>query len=382
MLLRAFAVLLLSSAGGQAYSVLSHEAIVDSAWQGYLAPAIEKRFGKQTPEALTEARAYAYGGCVIQDMGYYPLSSKFFSDLLHYVRSGDFVVEQLQGAKDVKEYAFALGSLAHYVADNTGHYATNRAVPMMYPKKRRQFGDVMTYADYPAGHIQTEFSFDVLQVARGRYKSDDYHQYVGFEVAEDLLKRSFANVYGFELKDIFAAFDLALGTYRWSVSELLPKMTRVALADKEHSFEHTRTAYEKRYGRKYRRPGFGARLMAWILRVVPKVGPFKALAFRPPTQEVEKLFLATFDSTVKNYEELLTAEQGGGLQLKNTNLDDGKPSARGEYQYADRAFSKLREKLDKLPQDQIPPALRAELSRWAEQSTSGSSKKRSSPIRQ
>ena len=75
----------------RAYAVLSHEAIIDSAWDANIRPLLLKRFPNATPEEMKEAHGYAYGGVIIQDMGYYPHGSKFFSDLTHYVRSGDFV---------------------------------------------------------------------------------------------------------------------------------------------------------------------------------------------------------------------------------------------------------------------------------------------------
>src|ERR1700678_1412421 len=103
-----------------AYSVLTHEAIIDSAWPKILRPLILQRFPAATDDQLREAHAYAYGGAIIQDMGYYPFGSKFFSDLVHYTRTGDFVVALIEDAgqsQDINDYAFALGALAHYAAD-------------------------------------------------------------------------------------------------------------------------------------------------------------------------------------------------------------------------------------------------------------------------
>ncbi|HTK94099.1 MAG TPA: zinc dependent phospholipase C family protein, partial [Terriglobales bacterium] len=94
----------------RAYSVLSHEELIDMAWDGSIAPLLRTKFPKATPEEIKAAEAYAYGGCVIQDLGYYPFGSKFFSDLVHYVRSGDFVMALLHDAQNLNEYAFALGA--------------------------------------------------------------------------------------------------------------------------------------------------------------------------------------------------------------------------------------------------------------------------------
>ena len=168
-----------------AYSALSHEAIIDAAWDGSIEPALRARF-HPTPDELKGARAFAYGGSLIQDIGYYPFSSRFFGNLTHYVRSGDFVEAMIREATDVTEYAFALGALAHYAADNTGHpLAVNRAVPVAVSRScASEFGDVVTYEQSRSAHLKTEFGFDVVQVARGQYASGAYHDFIGFEVSK------------------------------------------------------------------------------------------------------------------------------------------------------------------------------------------------------
>src|SRR5215510_8517857 len=211
------------------YSVLAHEAIVDSSWKDSIEPLLLQRFPRASARDLKKAHAYAYGGSIIQDMGYYPFGSHFFTDLTHYVRSGDFVTTMLREAKDLNEYAFAMGALAHHAADSNGHaIAVNRVVPILYPKLKRKYGDEVTYADDPGKHLKTEFGFDVLQIAKGRYASDAYHDFIGFEVSKPVLERAFQQTYGLELTDVFGTLDLAIGTYRWTVSGLVPKMSRVA----------------------------------------------------------------------------------------------------------------------------------------------------------
>ena len=343
-----------------AYSVLSHEALVDSAWDKQIKPLLLKRFPQSTPEDLQNSRAYAYGGCIIQDMGYYPFGNKFFSDLVHYVRPGDFVSELIRDSQDLNEYAFALGAMAHYAADASGHrIATNRAVAILYPKMRAKFGDEVTYEDFPAGHIQTEFAFDVLQVSQGLYAPDAFHSFIGFEVAKPLLERAFLANYGIEMKDVFKNEDLAIGTYRHTVSGLIPKMTKVALATREKQMEKatpnfnrkkfayrlTRREYEKDFGKGYYRPGIFDRIIAWMLEIVPKVGPFRALAFRPPTPEIDKLFLDSFRVAQTKYYALLNDTAAGHVELANVNLDTGLPTTPGKYQLADRAYERLAQKL-------------------------------------
>jgi hypothetical protein len=377
--LRPFALLALTICLSQAslgYSVLTHQAIIDSAWDDSIKPLLLKRFPAATAEQLRAAHAYAYGGAIIQDMGYYPFGSKFFTDLTHYVRSGDFIKALIAESQNLEEYAFSLGALAHHSADNNGHAkGTNRAVPVIYPKLRAKYGDEVTYAEDPSSHIKVEFGFDVVQVARGRYAPDAYHDFIGFKVAKELLQRAFAKTYGMELKDVFASLDLAIGTYRRTVSGLIPEMTKVAWELKKDEIEKSspgitrekfvynlsRSDYEKEYGRDYEKPGFGAKMTAWFVRVVPKVGPFKALAFKVPTPEAERLFMESFNATLDRYRLTLGQVQGQELDLQNTDFDTGRPTRAGEYKLADEAYAKLLVKLEKGDFKTISPELRREI---------------------
>ena len=353
-------LLLLSTSVFYGYSVLTHEAIVDSLWDVSIQKMLLERFPMATPEELEQAHAYVYGGCILQDMGYYPFSSKFFSDLTHYVRSGDFIVALIRESQDLDEYAFALGALAHYAADDSGHrIATNQAVPILYPDLRRKFGRTVTYWDNPVSHLRTEFGFDVLQVAQGRYAPDQYRKFIGFEVSKSLLERAFEDTYGLKMKDVFGNLDLALGSFRYSVGSIIPGMTKVAwrlkkdtvikeipgITKKKFLYNLSRSSYEKEWGLQYKRPGIGTRLLSWLLRVVPKTGPFKSLAFRAPTPEVEKMFMASFNATVDSYRALLANVDAGRMELVNENFDLGTPTVAGQYPGADLAYDKLLGKL-------------------------------------
>jgi hypothetical protein len=261
-----------------AYSVLTHEEIVDLLWKDDIQPRLLQRYPNSTPDDLKKAYAFAYGGSLVQDMGYYPFGSKYFSDLTHYVRSGDFIVNLINDATDLNEYAFALGALAHYAADNVGHPAVNQAVAIEFPKLRKKFGKEVTYADNPKAHIRTEFGFDVAQVAKNRYTSDRYHDFIGFEISKPVLERAFQDTYGIPLTDVVAKEDLAIGTFRRAISKIVPEMTRVALvARKKELVSETpnfnarkfryylsKTSYQKEWGKGYRRPGFGTRVLAFF----------------------------------------------------------------------------------------------------------------------
>lgn len=361
-----------------AYSVLTHEALIDRSWEREIKPLLLARFPGSTPDQLKEARAYTYGGAIIQDMGYYPFGSKFFSNLAHYTRSGDFVITLLHDAQDLNEYAFALGTLAHYAADNEGHpVAVNKAVPLLYPNLKSKFGPNVTYEDNPAAHLKTEFSFDIVEVARGKYASESYHDFIGFKVSKPLLERAFLDTYSIELKDQFGSLDLALGTYRYTVSHSIPELTSAAWATKKDDIQKLQAGmtrrkfiyrmkaadYHKEWDRQYQRPGPGARFLAFLFRIIPKAGPFKALGFKVPTLEVEKLFEASFNDTMTRYHTLLGEVKTGSLRLPNENFDTGKPTTLGDYKMADDTYAELLEKLAKA-KAAVSPGLRTNILRF------------------
>jgi hypothetical protein len=361
----------LLSATARAYSVLGHEATVDAVWADSIRPLLRQRFPRATDADLQKARAYAYGGSVIQDLGYYPSGNRFFSDLLHYVRSGDFVEALIDEAHDIDEYAFALGALAHYTGDITGHaQAVNRAVPLMFPKLRDKYGDWVTYVQSPSSHVRTEFSFDVVQVATGKYRSQAYHDFIGFEVPKEVLERAFRRVYGLEMKDIFADEDRTISTYRSAVSELLPEITRVAWRDKRDEiaslqpdveeqdfvFRLSRSDYVKEWGGT--KPRLSVRVLTFFYKLVPKIGPLKPLAFESPTPEGQRLFTESFKSTQARYRTALLAVRAGRLRLTDTNFDTGYPAAYGEYPLADRTYRRLLDRLEQHNYETAAVALR------------------------
>src|SRR5690242_12619540 len=194
-------IVLMCSTSSLAYSVLTHEQIVDLLWSDKILPLLLIRYPGLSEDQIREAHAYAYGGAVIQDLGYYPFGSTEFSNLVHYVRSGDFVRELLLQSQDVNEYAFALGALAHYASDVAGHPAVNQSVSIQYPKLRAKYGRSVRYAEDRTAHLKTEFGFDMVQVAKNRYASPQYHDFIGFQVSKALLERTFPVVYGVDLKE-------------------------------------------------------------------------------------------------------------------------------------------------------------------------------------
>lgn len=373
------------------YSVLSHEALIDAAWKPYIVPLLLMRYPNATPAEIREAHAFAYGGCVIQDMGYYPFGDKFFSELTHYVRAGDFVEALLRDSKNIDEYAFALGALSHYIADNTGHpLAVNVSVPLMYPTLDQEFGHSVSYEEDPTAHIMTEFSFDVVQITGAGYLPKTYHNYIGFSVPEALLGEAFQQTYGLKLRKLFLSEQLSLWMYKISASEIIPDLGQVIWRHKGKESERVnpkivtaRFAYRLstenfessrgkrgRYHRlkpwrwhwradlKRENSRFVSRALVFLVEEMPKVGPLRRLQFKPPTVQVQNLFIEAFDVSVSRYESDLSALTKGHLQLKDDNLDIGGPSPAGDYYLADETYARLLNGLAKHRFRNLSPELR------------------------
>ena len=371
--------ILLTPRSAPGYSVLAHEAAVDALWSDVIVPILKQRFPDTSPEQLLEARAYAYGGSVIQDLGYYPFGSQLFTNLVHYVRSGDFVSALLRHARDVNEYAFAIGALAHYASDNSGHpHAVNRVVPLMYPKVRAEYGDEVLYVESRARHVMVEFAFDVSQVARGMYVSSTYRDFIGFEVAKRALEEAFKETYGLEVKDLFLDVDLAIGSYRRAVGTTIPQLTELAWREKQDEilklnpkiersafvYPLTPLEYDEAFGTTYRKPGMLARFLMFVAKIVPKVGPFRPLAFEPLTPEAEKVLLDSLLASRNMYRTSLQGLKAGKLALPDTDFDTGQPSEHSKNPLAIETYAKLLEQLAKHKFAEVSPELRADLNRY------------------
>jgi zinc dependent phospholipase C len=292
------------------------------------------------------------------------------------VRSGDFVLALLHDSKDLDGYAFALGALAHYASDNEGHpIGTNRAVPLLYPKLKTKYGDSVTYEEDKLAHVKTEFGFDVLEVAQGRYAPDTYHDFIGFGVSVPLLEQAFQETYGLDLKIVLTDEDEVLGSYRHAVSQVLPKATRIAwslkkdeilkdqpsMTRKKFLYNLSRASYQKNWGKNYKPPTFGERFLAFLARILPKIGPLRVLQLKTPTPAAERLFEASFNVTLDRYRQLLTQVGTGQPDLPNENFDTGAITGPGIYRLNDETHAKL---LDALAKENFSGAsleVRAEL---------------------
>lgn len=353
---------LCSPISSRAYSVLTHEAIVDAIWEKSIQPLLKQRYPGITDEQLKEAHSYAYGGAIAPDMGYFPFGSRLFTDLVHYVRSGDFVNALLDETQDVDEYAFALGFLSHYIADKDGHsLGTNLCVPIVYPKMMKKYGKTVTYAEDKVSHKRMEFAFDVLQTASGNYASQAYHDFIGFNVSRSLLERAFRKIYGLDINNVFKNFSLAIETFRWSVMSLFPLLTKSAWVMKKNEilklqptatsrsfrYKMNKANYYEEHGKKHRKPEFLTKVLSWVILVSPKIGPLKTLKIKEPGPITEKLFIQSFDTVLVKCSYSMRALNSGNMNFANIDYDTGNNTAPGEYKLADINYGNLLLKLRK-----------------------------------
>jgi len=341
------------SVPGHSLGVLSHEAVIDAMWDKSIVPILKTRYPDATADEINIAHSYAYGGAVAPDMGYYPWGSKLFTNLVHYVRSGDMVMALFKDADNLNAFAFALGFLSHYTADNYGHpLATNRSVTLVYSKLRKKYGNVITYAQNEIGHIRMEFGFDVLETEKGNFASKSYHDFIGFKVDTTVLARAFLETYGLDIDEVFNNhLAWSVEVFRYVVASIFPLITKSAWAHyrsdilkkdktitaKEFRYKMHIREYNKEFGKGYKHPGFFPSVLSFVITVLPKVGPTRALRFKIPTPQAEKYFDAGMDSIMEHYTDQLK-RINRSFTLKDKDFDTGRPTEPCEYSIADETY--------------------------------------------
>ncbi|HYL97963.1 MAG TPA: zinc dependent phospholipase C family protein [Blastocatellia bacterium] len=358
----------------QAYAVLTHQAMIDFSWKKIIAPALRHRYPSASDADIEASRAYAYGGAIIQDLGYFPFAGADFSNLAHYVRSGGFVEALIRDAQNPNEYAFALGALCHYCADSNGHpLATNRAVAVYFPILRHEFGDLVTYEDDQTAHSRAEFGFDVLRVARHEYPSEDYHDRKGFKVSKPLLERAFKDTYGLDLKHVVKHESLALWCYTDIVTTVIPHLSEIAWAKQHDQIvalypDLTREKYiiaRQRLNRRERAieanegPSAFDRFVAFVVGVFGS--SFSKLNVKIPTKETNGFFRQSWEGTRDMYEKRIQEVDAGSLHLPDLDLDTGRNTSLGEYRLADQTYGTLLHSLAKAGFTGVDPALKSDI---------------------
>ncbi len=362
------------SADLRAYSVLTHEELIDLAWNDSIRPLLLAKFPGATESQLREAHAYAYGGSAVQDMGYYPFGKPFFSNLTHYVRTGDFVVWMLQNARNMNEYAFAVGALSHYLGDSIGHaQAVNPATAVAFPKLAQKFGAIVTYGESPHGHIRTEFAFDVDELRDLEFAPPAYLRHIGFKVPRKFLQRAFFATYGLNIYEVIGRARPALRSYRSSVRSFIPSFAEAEVVLHGHQFpDHpdddayrtfadrvARTNYDRHWKHAYNGPGFKAHLLAILVFLVPKVGAASDLAIKIPTPDTQEWYLRSVNHTVDVLRDTLNgARNDVDPPLPNLVLDTGGRAQLGDYKLADQAYAQLLRRITEKPQRPISEDLR------------------------
>ncbi len=401
------------------YSLLTHEQLIDLTWKSSIVPLLLSRYPTLTPAELEHARAYAYGGCVIQDIGYYPFGDPFFSDLTHYVRSGDFVVNLFRNAGNADELAFAVGALSHYLGDSIGHpEATNLAVPVEFPRLRSEYGPVVSYAQAEHAHVQTEFAFDINEIAHHRFAPVHYLRSVGLEVPTRQVGLAFFQTYGLP-EDLTAGRGRRINVrgYRFAVRRFIPRIAyAVTVLHRRHmpadtdnaelrQFERevARVAADNQWDRFRRNPGVGTYSLAGLLWILPKVGPLKLAAVKGPTVATEVEYVHSVTSSVAALRTVLArftpppttrasaasaasadthSEPPPGVSLPaspagsqdvprasldprhplpNRDLDTGDPVRPGGYRLTDDTYASLLHRLVLTPKNPIPPGIQADI---------------------
>ena len=402
-----------------AYSLLTHEQLIDLTWQSSIVPLLLSRYPTLTPDQIEHARAYAYGGCVIQDIGYYPFGDAFFSDLTHYVRSGDFVVNLFRNAGNADELAFAVGALSHYIGDTIGHAeATNLAVPVEFPKLGKRYGKSVNYAQGEHQHVQTEFAFDINEIAHHRLAPVHYLRHVGLEVPTKQLSLAFYQTYG--LREDFndhRRSRVNVGGYRFATRRFIPRIAYavnllhhndepadVDNADLQRMIRDVDAVSKANNWDAYRKkPGIGTHLLAGLIYILPKIGPLKLAAVKGPTSATEVDYVHSvmrsvdaLDSTLRRFTPppstrptaalaaaansekdpassdaapaVPSAQQAvprGSVDprhpLVNRDLDTGKPVKPAGYRLTDDTYASLLHRLAANPTVAIPPGVQREV---------------------
>jgi hypothetical protein len=362
-----------------AYSPFTHEELIDLTWQDSIRPLLIARFPGATEAQLREAHAYAYGGCTMQDMGYYPFENAFFTDLAHYVRSGDFVNNLFREARTIDEYAFAIGALSHYVGDSIGHsMATNPSVAIDFSKLRHEYGAIVTYDEDPGAHVRTEFGFDIGQLSKRTFAPTAYMKFIGFHTPRTLLERAFRVTYGFDIHGLFGTTRVALHSYRFAVRKAIPAVAGAEVILHRTQFrpdtdnaafqafiaQLRKADYERHWAYTYRKPGIRLHLLAIVVRIVPKIGPASMLAIKIPNAKTENDYIESVDRSIEVYRHLLDELRENPhavLDLPNRDLDTGAIAKPGTYALMDKTYAKLVKRLTSDGTVALPAGLKQDI---------------------
>jgi len=361
-----------------AYSVLTHEELIDLAWDDSIRPLLQSRYPGISEAALAEAHAYAYGGSAIQDMGYYPFGKQFFSNLTHYVRSGDFIASLFRNAHNPNELAFAVGALSHYLGDNIGHSeCINPSTAIEFPKLEHKYGEYVTYDESPHGHVRTEFAFDIDQLSHHRLAPAAYLEHMGLKVPRAQLERAFYETYGLHLHEVLGPEAPAIRSYRWSVRHFIPRFAHAEdVLHRKHfppdvpdqAFEtfarDVQNADFQHWHGSRKEPGFVTHVVALVIVILPKIGPISDLAIRGPNQQTEQWYVKSVNDTMAQFRQVLgnlRTHPGTPVDLPNRDLDTGNLVRPGAYPLTDQTYAELLQRITDDDVRRVPFGVRRDL---------------------
>jgi len=374
-----------------AYALITHEQLVDLTWQDSIVPLLLSQYPNLTVAELDEARAYAYGGCVIQDIGYYPYGEASFSNLTHYVRPGDFVVSLLRNAHTANELAFAIGALSHYVGDTIGHpLAVNVAVPVEFPSLAAKYGNSVNYSQGRHQHVQVEFAFDIDEIVHHRVAPVRYLRHIGLRVSMRQLALAYYQTYG--ITDGFSRFRgrrVNVPAYRFAARSFIPRIAYAvtllhrksepaepASTERDDYDAQVATTAANDDWKKYQdHAGIGTYVLAGVIFILPKIGPLKLVAVKGPTEETEAKYLHSFLLSAAAFRRYLVrftvpavAANASPLRphnnrhpLPNRDLDTGSVVQPGGYSLTDSTYAALLHQLALDPTQHIPPGIKEDV---------------------
>lgn len=372
-------ILLLSPQTGAPYSVLTHEQLIDLTWQHSIRPLLLSRYPRLTEVQLNQAHAYAYGGCAIQDLGYYPFGNSFFSDLTHYVRSGDFVLSLIRNAHTANELAFAIGALSHYLGDTIGHgEAVNRSVPIEFHQLGKKYGPIVTYAEDEHAHIRTEFAFDINELSKHHFAPADYLKHIGLEVPTPLLARAFFETYGLTVREIIGQKRPVARGYRFAVRSLLPHVATAETLLHKNSFppdptseasvqlqqELSQAGRDNRWDQFHTDTGVAIHLLAGLIFILPKIGPLSLLAIRGPNLQTDDLYIRSLNHTTDSLRRILSDFGSVANYIPNRDLDTGAKVKPGGYVLTDQTYAALLDRITRTPTQPIPLGLKQDIAEY------------------
>jgi hypothetical protein len=292
----------------------------------------------------------------IQDLGYYPFGKTLFSDLTHYVRSGDFIVALLRDASTADELAFAVGALSHYIGDNIGHsQVVNVSVALEFPSLAKKYGPVVTYAESEHAHVRTEFAFDIDEISKHRFAPLKYLDHVGLKVPQPMLERAFFETYGLDMRQTLGFRRPVVKGYRFGVRAFLPRIAYAeALLHKNGFPPDTQNAAADRLRadllqasqdndwEPYRRtPGIGTHMLAGLIFILPKVGALSSLSIKGPTDDTQAKYIDSVNRSAATLRGALNHFSAISSALPNRDLDTGNEIRPGSYVLTDQTYAKL-----------------------------------------